>query len=646
MTAKFKNSLDVIQTFFSNNTIADPRGMPITYTADGQVKSYHYDNEWNFASIETGGIKDTHIVSFEKTNSLYRKDIQEILYYIYFSIKQKNKIPPTSKQLLAYKLGLQHISELLEHSNWSLLDDTTEYRRFKRLLQKKCLGKSTIESNIVSVLNKLFEFDVIHHQIDGRNLVALGVEAVIAQAIAIPICMYQQILEHSIATVETYHEHRHKISDVMLEAYEKKKLNINTNNPIPHDIPNFKVRLNGVELTRIMVSCLVVVLAFSGARISEALSFNKESYEDKTGSNGNTIATLKGNTTKGNNGKPKLVTWQSHLVAKFALELAEDMTASTREQYLSKIHAKIASGDYDAEEGKKKLHQAKSAFITLNMALQKDTYVATNMEKKILSQAITWGIVATQNDVDEFNLLNPHRKGGLKNQGFLPKLSPHDFRRTFAVFFKRYNFGTSAGIMFQFKQNNINMAKYYHNNADLMRMNDVLLDMDLLNELKEADIELGVDIYDEIYNKSENLSGEYGEEIARKKRLNKLNSGVNIYMSRADIEAHVRAGDFSIVQLPTGGYCTNPECNRVCGQTIFNAEKKRCQHTVYTDKSAKILAKQRERLIAKFRGLNTGDRLKNSILAGLKQKIQDSESTLTKHKIKFEPFLDMIAGVI
>jgi len=190
------------------------------------------------------------------------------------------------------------------------------------------------------------------------------------------------------------------------------------------------------------------------------------------------------------------------------------------------------------------------------------------------------------------------------------------------------------------------MAKYYHNNADLMRMNDVLLDMDLLNELKEADIELGVDIYDEIYNKSENLSGEYGEEIARKKRLNKLNSGVNIYMSRADIEAHVRAGDFSIVQLPTGGYCTNPECNRVCGQTIFNAEKKRCQHTVYTDKSAKILAKQRERLIAKFRGLNTGDRLKNSILAGLKQKIQDSESTLTKHKIKFEPFLDMIAGVI
>jgi len=155
----------------------------------------------------------------------------------------------------------------------------------------------------------------------------------------------------------------------------------------------------------------------------------------KTGSNGNTIATLKGNTTKGNNGKPKLVTWPSHLVAKFALELAEDMTASTREQYLSKIHAKIASGDYDAEEGKKKLHQAKSAFITLNMALQKDTYVATNMEKKILSQAITWGIVATQNDVDEFNLLNPHRKGGLKNQGFLPKLSPHDFRRYFCPFF-------------------------------------------------------------------------------------------------------------------------------------------------------------------------------------------------------------------
>ena len=319
---------------------------------------------------------------------------------------------------------------------------------------------------------------------------------------------------------------------------------------LSHDIPNFNVKLTGEELAAIQVACLIVVLAFSGARISEAVSFNKDSYKERVGSNGNTIAVLSGFTTKGNNGRPKLVTWQSHPIAQCALELAEDMTVSIRMRYIRKIQEKTASGDYDAIVGEKKFQQVKSAFIALNLSLQKDIYVATHMERKIQSQARKWSIRATQVDVDEFDLLNPFREGTLKLGGFLPRLSPHDFRRTFAVFFKRYNFGSEAGIQFQFKHNNINMSKYYANNADLMHMQDVLMDKDLLNELWDAGIDLGVDIYDEIFNKTDNLSGLGGEGIAKQKLLNKLNGGCDVYMTREDIEAHVRAGDFSIVQLP------------------------------------------------------------------------------------------------
>ncbi|SGZ08893.1 Putative uncharacterized protein [Moritella viscosa] len=325
------------------------------------------------------------------------------------------------------------------------------------------------------------------------------------------------------------------------------------------------------------------------------------------------------------------------------------MHYSLREKYKSKIQNKGESGEYSDAEKRVALKQVQSAFIPPCFAGQDVTYVTTAMDSKISAQAKKWGIKATSADVEEFDLLNPAWEGGLKVGGFLPKLTPHDFLRTFSVFFKRYNFGSAAGIKFQFKQHNINMADYYANNATLMHMNDVLLDKDLLKEMDEAGIALGVDIYDEIYNKSENLSGLGGEDIAKNKledQLEKLKSGNDIYMSREEIEKGVRSGELAIVQLPTGGYCTNTSCERVCGIGQFIAEKSKCIHQVYTDKTAKLLARQRKRLIDQFKGMNLGDRLKNSILAGLKQKILDAEITLKKHKIEFEPFIDEILGVM
>lgn len=144
-------------------------------------------------------------------------------------------------------------------------------------------------------------------------------------------------------------------------------------------------------------------------------------------------------------------------------------------------------------------------------------------------------------------------------------------------------------------------------------------------------------MFDDVYNKSENLSGKQGEAIQQVK-LEKLKNGIDIYLTREEIEKHVRNGDFHIIQLPTGGYCTNPTCNRVCGSQPFRAEVKECAHQVFTDAGAKVLAKQRLRLIDKFKGMNKGDNLKRAILTGLKQKIQISEITLKKHNINFTPF--------
>ena len=178
-----------------------------------------------------------------------------------------------------------------------------------------------------------------------------------------------------------------------------------------------------------------------------------------------------------------------------------------------------------------------------------------------------------------------------------------------------------------------------------MRMHDVLVDSDLLQLMEEEGVSLGVDIYHDIYNQSEHLSGIGGERIAQDK-FKKMKAGHHVYMSRVEIESLVRNGSLSAVQLPTGGYCTNGECERICGMGLFIGEKKKCIHSVNTDKTAKEMARQRKRLISKFQGLNIGDTFMVSILVGIKQKIKEIELMLVQHEIKYVAFEDNVEGLI
>ena len=297
-----------------------------------------------------------------------------------------------------------------------------------------------------------------------------------------------------------------------------------------------------------------------------------------------------------------------------------------------------------AAEYKRSLREAQSAFLAVRPNKKTGSYLSKTVGK-IVNIMQSFDIVATQSDVDEFNKLNPVREGQLKLGGFLPKLSPHDFRRTFAVFFRRYNFGTVASIKFQYKHENINMSDYYANNARLQAMSDIMLDKELLTILHDEGVNLGVDIFNEIYNESSFLSGMGGERITQDK-FDKLKSGHNIYMNREEIEKLVKNGTLSVVKLPTGGYCMNATCSRVCGIGQFSAEITPCTHQVITDNEAKTILRQNNRLVKSFKELNNGDPFMKSILIGMKQKIKRNEITIKQHQLKFEEFNDSIQGVI
>ncbi|ENM5762124.1 hypothetical protein ILY70_002492 [Vibrio mimicus] len=633
---------------------------------DAKDKSYHVE-VWDFSPSHTVGVRYGLTLSFRSTKPEYVNGIQDALYKIYHDHKDKNSNYLSVSNMDRIKNGLQHVADCLGSTEWRNLENNRDLKSFLRELKQKRLSLSRIQ-HILQSLNKLTGCGELNVYIDSKALLKCASSYKSKQYVAIPHRLYQRILSRALEVVETYHPYRHDISNVMSQAYdiqerlksEERLITDGRGNgraelsmspraieqrvrrlckSITPDIPDFDIRLDGSQLTDILVSCLIVTQGFSGVRIGEAVSFNANSA-DEIIVNSKKVTVLTGETTKGNNAKPKTATWQSHPVAKAALELAYDMMAANRALYQQGVDEKERQG-----ETKEKINhirrQLESAFLVPNATLQASDNYIFNPKRAVKRFIRNLDYRATTEDVEEFNMLNPTREGELKVGGTYSGLSSHDFRRTFAVFFVRYGFGTASGIKFQFKHENINMSGYYANNAELAQMNDLLMDEDILEELKEAGIDLGVDIFDEIFNQSEHLSGAKGEAIMQD-RMKKLEAGESIFMTREEIEENLRRGNFHIMQLPSGAYCTNGSCDRVCGTLSFRAEIKECEHKVVSDKGAKVIAKQRDRLIAKFTNLNTGDPLKSSILTGLKQKIQVEELTLKAHEIPYQPFNDDI----
>lgn len=650
-----------------NNLVSVPEysvNIAVSRQTDGSVESYIFDETWKFSGAIKTGVGKPISVAFSRIDMKYRKYIQSTLAYLMDEFKQKNKTHPTIGQLQHWKNGLKFIAESLGECKWSLLSDDRKFKQFKKSFSEIVIKRDlsqTVINNVVTTISILNAQNLCHRIVTIDSLDIQSIRPV-KQHIAIPTNIYQQILSDAVSIVESLHPYRHEISNFMAQVqviYNEEKnrkdcssapgqINDRTAtrvNKIEHNIPDFKLVRDGTNISNILTPCAIVLLAFSGVRVGELASFTKESYEERKGVNGGYISFLKGETTKTVNGIPKREVWQTHSISKDALELAYDCTAYLRATHIDKVNKQYTENQISSDEHKRTLRAIEAVFLPVTIESSKKTnYSSTAARSKNLKSYLArLNIKATKEDVESFNTLNPAWQGELREGYFLPKISAHDFRRSFAVFFKRYGFGTTSTIKFQYKHRNINMSDYYGKNAQLQHMEDVLLDSDLIQLLHEEGVNLGVDIFDEIYNGSETLSGTGGERIAKDK-FEKLGSGDKVYMTRDEIESLVRNGALSVVKLATGGYCMNASCSRVCGIGEFPAEIKPCEHQVITDKEAKRIHRQNTRLIKTFRDLNDGDPMMNSILIGTKQKIKRNELLIIKHGIKISAFEGYVKG--
>lgn len=631
----------------------------ISFDTQGNGVSRVHDPFWDFTAQKEA----IQLVHFTAIPVQHRGNIQRYTYaLVNYQKSNKNTTHVAVRQIERWASVLHRLCKAWGKSDFELLSNGTEWRDVTNGLRGK-YSKSTLTTT-ANTVNALYEAGLVDRYVEHKSFKNLASEWEEKQHIALPPSIYAQLLERVINTIDTYYEQRFDISNAMTHAiklrdnyraselirlgvdrfseYEERlfgKRFRRRAKKISHTVTNFEIKLSGAWVNNILIDCLIAVGLFSGARKSELLSMNSSSYQVIKG-----VSVLQGKTSKGNEGVPIAESWVSHPLAKKALELAYDMTQYARDIHQNNLASALDNNLLTQDKYQVSIQMLESSFISVDMRLRNYSKVLQNYnissDKGLTLASVN--LVIEEEDVREFNLLNPSWDSQIKVGGKLPKFSLHDIRRSFAVFMVRNKLGNLQALKYQYKHKNINMSGWYAKYAEVAQMEGILMDESLFITVEKEHQELAIDAFDDIYNQSMTLSGGAGERIKIEKE-GALARGETIVMSRDEISTLVKNNSLSIVILPTGGYCTNSNCERLCAIESFVAERKPCDYQVITQKMAKVMAKQRMRLIKAFRDIKRMDDIAYTrILAGYKEKILYIENTLKLHQVEFELFRDKV----
>lgn len=614
----------------------------VTTHADGTPCSYVDDLTWDFNGMLSGSFGKPLLLNFEHIDIKFRLGIQNALYVI---SKEKNWGFATISN---YRQCLQHISEAIGSTDWNIINNQENYFLFKKSIRSKNFSQSTTQE-IHSVLNTMFDCGLTQRYISPQEgfykKCSSGIP--VQQHIALPEPMMTKLLSKAIEVVEFYHPYRNAISaayNIFFTEYERRQakgIRVNkmiswANKNIQHGIPSndFFINAHASSANKIQTACWLVLIGFSGIRTREGLMMNPSCYDDSRRYNNNIIPLIHGKISKNQStGKPKKESWITHPIVKLALELAYDMSEFARAHYRQKFTFSPSS-----TMSERLLQETSSAFLMLSFNKQKRKVVRCKIGDSLHKFSEDYDVRATSEDVLEFNTLNPTRKGQLSVGDLLPKLSNHDFRRSYAVFFIRNRFGNIMSLRSQFKHDNIIMTTWYQNGASLAAALDLKLDAELQQMIQTANQDVHEKTLFYIYNEAKTLSGVEGGRIMAARNENEAEYPGQIYMTMDEIRKRLRNNTISIVEHPTG-FCFKPDCDRICSS---DKSSELCKHEVITPEKAQESLHRHQRLVCKFRALNNDRYYMFSILSDIQTHIKGIEKTLIEHNIEFEPFTDKI----
>lgn len=622
---KLSNDRNVNNKRIDNNATHDEK--IISFTTDGEPYSYYRDDRWIILSEDID-------VNFGNLGIEFKSLCKELLYKIFNNNELVSKKSAAKKYVQAFSIFSKCIIEC-GGTNFTFINSDKGFREFVNVAQHKKLKYKTWKNYLI-ILNILKSEGVISRVIDNAEELAVllsNSQRISHQTIALPENIASNYFKVALDIVAKYHPNRKTISDTYENFIQDYNKNIEQGSSVTtaseyaknnyHEITktiDFKLDLTGQWLSQIRASCYVVIAAFTGCRDGEIKSFTRSSYQEKKYA-GMTIPIVNGVHTKVNiAGVGRETSWVTIPAVKLAIELIWDIYDFSRSAWKER-----AKSCFHPDEQRKMIREADSLFISYSPTAKHPAAGRQGIECSLKQFVKLVNYRPAYNDVTEFNLLNPSRKGELKIGESL-NVNPHCFRRTFAVYLVRNKLSSLLDLKHQFKHINIAMTSWYSNQANVAGYFDMMLDKELLLDIAQENHDFMTDTLYHIYNEAESLSGAEGKRIANLRGEDRS----SIYLSRDEISKQIRDGQMSIIETPVG-HCTNPQCNRICDAPI-------CKYAVITKTKALELFPKRSLLITKFESLiEFGVKMPN-ILSKLYYEIKSIEQCFKDHNIAFDVF--------
>ncbi|ADN75788.1 hypothetical protein Fbal_1584 [Ferrimonas balearica DSM 9799] len=473
------------------------------------------------------------------------------------------------------------------------------------------------------------------------------------QTLAIPQELANQIYGYAIQMVEQWHKKRTKLENFIdgfltlneSNADSAKILEYLSKSNIVSASRHIKYKGNaGVNLTKVfyhnvMAACSIVIGAVSGMRIGEMYELSPESYTTRT-FKGVTHCLLLGKTSKTNKGIPTQHAWVVAPVAKKAIELLACMTNGARRRLNQKVEelkqaglsgdannlSEVATSLYLALDAGSKYsdgHTVRS--VTLDAAFQRLVAEAPDPETG------EKGIRIQKEHVEEFKVINRDWIGDVP-VGELWPLKSHQFRRTFAVFLVRNQFGSIVSIKQQYAHVRLAMSMWYGRRAELAIALDLDMDAEIQAEIAEMTALMLTDKAERLFLSDDPVSGRAALRVRQQRA-----EGNIVFESRDEIEAAMRSGELAIVD---NGHslCLNPKCGRVDCTIDPVINPVLCSHDVIFDEEAQARVRLRERLIKRHQRAVEQEIRQPNLLHKTLIGIRACEKVMSDHGIKFEPY--------
>lgn len=672
--SEYKN----IVQLYSDGKLKKLDDVVVTKNFDGSPNSHFGDEEWDFRAYLDARIVYKKRIVFSKivSDDLAREMKLICFCWLYIAghhrkgavIKPSTLIARFSKLSILYKFidskGFQSINSL---SSEIVFSEFCEY------LKGQNYSSGQVEGiyNALMHVKKAARYLPIQFEIpQGRTQCKFGREITGRlyegknQFYAIPTRLMEKIYRYCFDVVETYHPYKEEIHELlydMRQNYEEGKrrvddkiqsgiwqwiseesneyrVEVNKHQPASYSsiidahikdthleslLPKSALRIQGT-IIEIQTICFIVCGALTGMRRSELFCLHSNSFKEKE-MYGKKYYTLQSEQHKFSQGRGKMAEWVTTKFTQKAIELAEAISRYMRIQLLE-------------DDDPMSVHNSSCLWLGQGRKSQKPIIRQdNNMRTHFLKICEKAGALITEDDLDEFRVINPNREPNNADErlkvGNVWPLTTHQLRRTFAVFSKRHNLCHDIAIKEQFKHLDLPTTEWYGEGGLASKIKALQIDTELQSFLNDVIQESTTQKIHEWYKGCD--SGQLMGHMAGSINKNRISLHKK-YKSWDAINEHVKAGRLTLVGT-LHSYCmAGYECQMHKVSSPANCMS--CENQLIDKEKAENWDKRYQWVCKQVTDMEAIGSLTSSMYSHFITQIRAAEKVLHKFQIPFTRF--------